>query len=102
MIILGTGLPLLNWAVFLEAAGTVLKIGSSLKPNHHLDQWFPTGVLRHTWVPWTSARGAANCYFSLIFMPIKQVRGAAKYIKYRVRVPQTKKVGNHWSRYKKR
>jgi len=27
--------PLLSWASFLEAAGAVLKIGSSLKPNHH-------------------------------------------------------------------
>jgi len=27
--------PLLNRALFLEAAGAVLKIGSSLKPNHH-------------------------------------------------------------------
>jgi len=24
-----------NWALFLEAAGAVLKIGLSLKPNHH-------------------------------------------------------------------
>ena len=29
--------PLLNWASFLEAAGAVLKIGLSLKLNHHLE-----------------------------------------------------------------
>ena len=28
--------------------------------GHILDQWFPTGVPRHTWVPWTGDRGAAN------------------------------------------
>ncbi len=27
--------PLLNWTLFLEAAGAGLKIGSSLKLNHH-------------------------------------------------------------------
>jgi len=32
---LGSFLPLLNQALFLEAAGAVLKIGLSLKPNHH-------------------------------------------------------------------
>jgi len=42
-----------------------------------LDQWFPTGVPRHT----TCARGAANCYISLIFVPIRLVKGAAKYLK---------------------
>ncbi len=26
---------LLNWALFFEAAGAVMKIGLSLKPNHH-------------------------------------------------------------------
>jgi len=31
---LGPILPLLNWAVFLETAGEVVKIGLSLKSNH--------------------------------------------------------------------
>jgi len=60
-----------------------------------LDQWFPTGLPRHTKVPWTSASGAINCYFSLILIPIKLARGASKYLKYLIRVPQTKKrLGN--------
>jgi len=29
----------LNRAVFLEAAGAVMKIGSILKPNHHQEIW---------------------------------------------------------------
>jgi len=36
-LFLGQFWPLLNRASFLEAAGAVLKIGSSLKPNHHWD-----------------------------------------------------------------
>ena len=40
-------------------------------------QWFPTGVPRHTRVPWTSDSGAANRYNSSIFIPIKQAEGAA-------------------------
>jgi len=34
-LFLGPFGPLLNQTVFLEAAGAVLKIGSSLKLNHH-------------------------------------------------------------------
>jgi len=62
--------------------------GKASKDPVYLRQWFSTGVPRHTRVPWTSA---ANCYFSLIFIPIKLARGAAKYLKYEVRVPRTKK-----------
>ena len=36
-------------------------------------------------------RGAADSYNSLIFIPIKPARGAAKYVNYSVSVPQTKK-----------
>ncbi len=40
-------------------------------------------------------RGAANSYFSLFFTSIKLARGAAKCLKYLVRVPRTKKrLGN--------
>ena len=35
-----------------------------------LEQWFSTGVLRHTREPWPVARGAANLLNSLIFIPI--------------------------------
>jgi len=34
----------LNEAVFLEAAGAVVKIGSSLKPNHHKKSSLPKSV----------------------------------------------------------
>jgi len=34
MIILGLILTTFDQALFLDAAGAVLKIGSSLKPNH--------------------------------------------------------------------
>ena len=37
------------------------------------DQWFPTGVPRHTRVPWAGARGATNNYNSVIFIPNKQL-----------------------------
>ncbi len=40
-------------------------------------------------------QGAANCYISLVFIPIKLARGATKYFKYYVRVLRTKKsLGN--------
>jgi hypothetical protein len=35
MIIFGQFLPFLNRAVFLEAAGAIMKIRLSLKANHH-------------------------------------------------------------------
>jgi len=44
--------------------------------NKTLVKWLPTRV------PWTSARDAANSYFSLNFIPIKLARGTAKYLKY--------------------
>ena len=34
-LFLGWFWPFLNWTVLLEAAGAVLKIGMSLKPNHY-------------------------------------------------------------------
>ena len=43
----------------------------------HSKQWFPTGVPRHTRVPWNGAWGAANCYNSSIFITTKPARGAA-------------------------
>ena len=54
-------------------------------PDRHdecymLVQWSPTGVPRHTRVPWTGDRGAANFYDSSIFIPKKPARGAAKYL----------------------
>jgi len=35
--------PLLMWVLFLEAAGEVAKIGSSLKPNHHY-KFYPAQI----------------------------------------------------------
>ena len=54
------------------------KLAIDLISEHNLntiDQWFPTGV------PWGCARGAANLYNSLIFIPIWPSKGAAKYKK---------------------
>ena len=39
-----------------------------------LEQWLPTEV------PWVDVRGAPNQYNSLIIIPNKQARGAAKYL----------------------
>ena len=46
--------------------------------SHNLLQWFPTRVPRYTRVTWASARGAANNYNSLIFIPYKPDRGATR------------------------
>ena len=43
---------------------------------HCILQWYPTGVPRHTRVPWAGDRGVANRYNPLIFIPIKPPRGA--------------------------
>ena len=56
-----------------------------------LDQWFSTGVPRHTRVPWDSVRGAASYQFLLMFWPILASRGAAKHWFSWTRVPQGKK-----------
>ena len=40
---------------------------------------------QHTRVPWAGvkgAKGAAICFISLIFRPIKPARGATKYLQY--------------------
>ena len=44
-----------------------------------LDQWFPTGVPRHTRVPWGGARGAASYCIPMKSLPISLRRGAAKH-----------------------
>jgi len=45
-LFLGQFWPLLNQALFLEGAVAVLKIGSSLKPNHHREINLPKSMKR--------------------------------------------------------
>ncbi len=60
-----------------------------------LRQWFPTGVPRHTRVPWTSARGDANFYLSLIFIPIKLTRVPPNTVNTKKGCSDQKKVGKN-------
>ncbi len=56
-----------------------------------MQKWLPSLVIKLVILD----EGAANCYISLVFIPIKLARGATKYFKYYVRVLRTKKsLGN--------
>jgi len=57
--------PLLNRAVFLEAAGAVLKIGSSLKANHH---WEIQSQICQTFCKTLRVKNqSANCFITSRF-----------------------------------